>query len=77
MGTAIEHEPSGGVPSPSRVLVGGMLGLAVAMGIGRFAFTPILPAMQRDTGLSHLMACVLAGGILTWLDKPEIQTAHP
>jgi predicted MFS family arabinose efflux permease len=37
-----------------------MLGLAVAMGIGRFAFTPILPAMQRDTGLSHLMAGQLA-----------------
>jgi predicted MFS family arabinose efflux permease len=60
MGSAIEPEASRGMPSPSRVLVGGMLGLAVAMGIGRFAFTPILPAMQRDTGLSHLMAGQLA-----------------
>src|SRR6059058_3254431 len=37
----------------------GFAALAVAMGIGRFAFTPILPMMQADTGLS-----VAAGG---WL----------
>lgn len=37
----------------------GMVALAVAMGIGRFAFTPLLPMMQDDAGLS-----VAAGG---WL----------
>jgi predicted MFS family arabinose efflux permease len=37
----------------------GLIALVVAMGIGRFAFTPILPMMQEDTGLS-----VAAGG---WL----------
>ena len=37
----------------------GLLALAVAMGIGRFAFTPLLPMMQDDAGLS-----VAAGG---WL----------
>jgi len=37
----------------------GMVALANAMGIGRFAFTPLLPMMQDDAGLS-----VAAGG---WL----------
>lgn len=43
------------------VLVGGMLGLVVAMGIGRFAFTPILPLMQRDLAMSNTLAGWLAG----------------
>ena len=30
----------------------GLVALAVAIGIGRFAFTPILPMMQEDFGLS-------------------------
>ncbi len=37
----------------------GLIAVAVAMGIGRFAFTPILPMMQDDRGVS-----VAAGG---WL----------
>src|SRR6188474_2811525 len=41
------------------VAAAGLAALAVAMGIGRFAFTPILPMMQVDAGLS-----VAAGG---WL----------
>jgi MFS family permease len=46
-------------PSPVLVALTGLLALAVAMGIGRFAFTPILPMMQADAGLS-----LAAGG---WL----------
>src|SRR3546814_2652403 len=30
----------------------GLVALAVAMGIGRFAFTPLLPMMQNDAGLA-------------------------
>ena len=30
----------------------GSIGLALAMGVGRFAFTPLLPMMQRDAGVS-------------------------
>lgn len=30
------------------ILVGGIIALAVAMGIGRFAFTPMMPLMLRD-----------------------------
>ncbi len=44
-----------------KVLIGGILGMIVAMGIGRFAFTPILPLMQRDLGMSNTLAGWLAG----------------
>ena len=43
------------------ILFGGILGMVIAMGIGRFAFTPILPLMQRDLGMSNSIAGWLAG----------------
>ena len=45
--------------SGNQVAGAGMLALAVAMGIGRFAFTPLLPLMQDEYGLT------VAGG--AWL----------
>jgi predicted MFS family arabinose efflux permease len=42
------------------IAMAGMVALAVAMGIGRFAFTPILPEMQHDDGLSLAAAGWLA-----------------
>jgi predicted MFS family arabinose efflux permease len=46
--------------SQARVLAGGVIALAAAMGIGRFAYTPILPAMQQSVGLSTSDAGILA-----------------
>ncbi|WP_353858423.1 YbfB/YjiJ family MFS transporter [Azospirillum formosense] len=43
-----------------RVLIGGVLVLVISMGVGRFAFTPILPAMQAATGLGADAAGLLA-----------------
>ena len=42
------------------VAVAGLTALAVSMGIGRFAFTPILPMMQEDAGVSIAMGGWLA-----------------
>jgi MFS family permease len=46
--------------SALRLAISGMLVLAVAIGIGRFAFTPILPMMQKDHGLTLRVAGLLA-----------------
>lgn len=44
---------------PISKALAGLATLAVAMGIGRFAFTPILPMMLQDAGLS-----IASGGLL-------------
>jgi len=45
--------------APLRKAIAGLAVLAVAMGIGRFAFTPVLPMMLQDAGLS-----LAAGGLI-------------
>lgn len=42
------------------IAVAGLVALAVAMGIGRFAFTPIMPIMEADAGLTLRAASWLA-----------------
>jgi predicted MFS family arabinose efflux permease len=44
------HDPR--ASSPLTIAVAALLALGVAMGIGRFAFTPILPMMQQDFAMS-------------------------
>lgn len=46
--------------STAATLAGGLAALALAMGIGRFAYTAILPAMQAQAGLSVANAGWLA-----------------
>lgn len=43
-----------------RIAAAALVALAVAMGIGRFAFTPILPMMQDDFGLPTQQGALLA-----------------
>ena len=44
---------------PRQVIIGGICGLVLTLGLARFAYTPLLPLMQAQAGLSDL-----AGG---WL----------
>jgi predicted MFS family arabinose efflux permease len=41
---------------PVRMALAGLGAFAVAMGVGRFSFTPIMPMMLRDTGLTVMDA---------------------
>lgn len=66
--------------APIADVVVGMLGLAAAMGIGRFAFTPLMPLMQAQSGLTVAQggwlaaanyAGYLAGALLWMLANPS------
>ncbi len=46
-------------PSIFRITLVGLVSLALAMGIGRFAFTPVLPMMREDG-----LVTIADGGLL-------------
>ncbi len=43
-----------------QVILGGICGLVLSIGMARFAYTPLLPALQLQTGLSDASAGALA-----------------
>ena len=54
------HSSGAPLRTPFVVALFGLLGLASAMGIGRFAFTPLLPLMQQHDGLTLAQGAWLA-----------------
>ncbi|WP_273841620.1 YbfB/YjiJ family MFS transporter [Rubrobacter calidifluminis] len=64
--------------SAFRPLASGILALVVAMGIGRFAYTPILPYMQKAFGLSTGQSGLLASSnYLGYLSGAALLTVVP
>jgi MFS family permease len=66
--------------SPAAVAAAGLAALAVGMGIGRFAFTPVLPLMQAEGALTlaaggWLAAANYAGYLAGALSAPLLASA--
>ncbi|CAN5772135.1 YbfB/YjiJ family MFS transporter [soil metagenome] len=70
--------PARTTSGPSAVALSGMVSLAIAMGIGRFAFTPLLPMMLHDGTLDLSTASWLASAnYLGYLSGALLCTFQP
>ena len=64
--------------SAVRVALAGLIALAVAMGIGRFAFTPILPMMLHDGVVDlHAASWLASANYLGYLSGAVLCTLQP
>src|SRR5947207_15159630 len=66
-----------GSHTPLTVAVSGLAALAVAMGIGRFAFTPVLPMLQADHGISVTQGGWLASANYLGCLAGSLVALHP
>src|SRR4030081_2904205 len=62
-------------PTPGVTALAGLVTLGVAMGIGRFAFTPILPMMQQDAAVSVAGGGGLAAGGVRAATTPVVRAS--
>lgn len=60
MDASISTPPQRSLPLAGFVCLAGMMSLAIAMGVGRFAFTPLFPLMVRDGVLTNGAGAILA-----------------
>lgn len=66
-----------GRPLPIPALTAGFLALAVAIGIGRFVYTPILPAMADGLGLTRAQTGLIGSANFAGYLAGALAAAHP